>query len=416
MSFIPGTADYPLNPLETALVPPLHWSSPLVTSPIDRHLSEPVVKEVPPGKILIIDDELANVRGIKRYLQGVGYNDILTSTDSTTALVLIEREKPDLLLLDIMMPEVSGIEILRLVRENKRLRRMPVLIVTANTDIDTKRLCLDLGATDFLHKPVDPLDLLPRVRNAMVAKSIQDQLANYAQQLEKRVAKRTRELEQSRRQLVQCLARAAEYRDTETGNHVIRVGKYAGVIARQLGFSADEVSNIEMAAQLHDVGKIAIPDAILHKPGKLDPEEFDYIKRHTALGHSIVRPHSPEDANLMRQHVISGGQLLIAQSSPLLRLAASIALSHHERWDGTGYPIGLKGEDIPIEARITSVADVFDALSSVRPYKNALPREKCFEIMREGRGSQFDPQVLDAFFEMSDAIIRIQTEYVDLPR
>ncbi|MGV3485127.1 MAG: HD domain-containing phosphohydrolase [Planctomycetaceae bacterium] len=370
---------------------------------------------LPPGKIMIIDDEIVNVRVLKRYLSGVGYTDIVTTTDSATAMALIERENPDLLLLDIMMPDVSGIDILRMLREHRRYRHLPVLIVTANADLETKRVCLELGATDFLHKPVDPLDLLPRVRNTLITKSFQDQLAGYAQQLEKRVAQRTRELEASRKQVVQCLARAAEYRDTETGNHIIRVGRFAGVIAKQLGFTDDEVNNIEMAAQLHDVGKIAIPDAILHKPGKLDPEEFDYIKRHAALGHSIVRPHSPEDAERLREHVTAGGQLLIVQSSPLLRLAASIALSHHERWDGTGYPLGLKGEDIPLEARITSVADVFDALSSVRPYKGAMPRERCFEILTEGRGTQFDPRVLDAFFAQADAIVEIQKELVDIP-
>ncbi len=370
---------------------------------------------VPRGKILIVDDEIANVRVLKRYLSGVGYADVLTTTDSSSAMSLIEREKPDLLLLDIMMPEVSGIDILRALRDSRRFRHLPVLVVTANTDLETKRTCLELGATDFLHKPVDPLDLLPRVRNTLVTKSFQDQLAGYAHQLEKRVAQRTRELEISRKQVVQCLARAAEYRDTETGNHVIRVGKYAGVIAKQLGFSEDEVSNIEMAAQLHDVGKIAIPDAVLHKPGKLDPDEFEIIKRHAAVGHSIVRPHSPEDTERLKQHVVSGGQMLIVQSSPLLRLAASIALSHHERWDGNGYPLGLKAEDIPIEARITSVADVFDALSSVRPYKGALPREKCFEILREGSGTQFDPRVLDAFFSQSEAIVQIQKDLVDMP-
>lgn len=370
---------------------------------------------LPPGRILIIDDEIVNVRVLKRYLSGVGYTDIVTTTDSSTAMALIEREKPDLLLLDIMMPEVSGIDILRMLRDNRRYRHLPVLIVTANADLETKRICLELGATDFLHKPVDPLDLLPRVRNTLVTKSFQDQLAGYAQQLEKRVAQRTRELEVSRKQVVQCLARAAEYRDTETGNHIIRVGRFAGVIAKQLGFNDEEVSNIEMAAQLHDVGKIAIPDSILHKPGKLDPDEFDFIKRHAAIGHSIVRPHSPEDADQLRQHVTAGGQLLIVQSSPLLRLAAAIALSHHERWDGTGYPLGLKGEDIPLEARITSVADVFDALSSVRPYKGAMPRERCFEILTEGRGTQFDPRVLDAFFAQAEAIVEIQKELVDIP-
>lgn len=367
------------------------------------------------AKVLILDDEMANVRVLKRYLEGSGYTNIQTSTDSTTAMRWLEQQRPDLLLLDVMMPEVSGIDLLGQIRQHARLRFLPVLIVTANTDNETKRTCLSLGATDFLAKPVDPNDLLPRVRNTLVTRSFQNQLARYAQQLEQRVNERTRELEFSRREVVECLARAAEYRDTETGNHVVRVGRFAGLIAKRLGYTAEQVSNIELAAQLHDVGKIAIPDAVLHKPGRLDPDEFAYIKRHAAIGHSIIRAHSPRETEALRRHVMAGGQLLAAQSSPLLRLASTIALSHHERWDGTGYPLGLKGEDIPLEARITSVADVYDALSSVRPYKDAMPREKCFQILEEGRGTQFDPQVLDAFFDSSDEIVQAQLELVDVP-
>ncbi len=367
------------------------------------------------AKILILDDELANVRVLKRYLESAGYSSIQTSTDSTAAMGWLEQQRPDLLLLDVMMPEVSGIDLLGQIRQHPRLRFLPVLIVTANTDNETKRTCLSLGATDFLAKPVDPHDLLPRVRNTLVTRSFQNQLARYAQQLEQRVNERTQELEFSRREVVECLARAAEYRDTETGNHVVRVGRFAGIIAKRLGYTDEQVSNIELAAQLHDVGKIAIPDAVLHKPGRLDPDEFAYIKRHAAIGHSIIRAHSPRETEALRRHVMAGGQLLAAQSSPLLRLASTIALSHHERWDGTGYPLGLKGSDIPLEARITSVADVYDALSSVRPYKDAMPREKCFQILEEGRGTQFDPAVLDAFFASSDEIVQAQLELVDVP-
>lgn len=367
------------------------------------------------GKILVVDDEPVNVRVVKRYLTSAGYANVLTTTDAAEVMGLIEKERPDLVLLDIMMPEISGTEILQRLRSHPRLKFLPVLILTANTDPELKQTCLQLGATDFLHKPVDPLDLLPRVRNTLVTKSFQDQLARYAQQLENRVRERTRELEASRREVVHCLARAAEYRDSETGNHVLRVGKFAGVIARQLGFSEEAIDSIEMAAQLHDVGKIAIPDAILHKPGRLDVDELAYMKRHSAIGHAIIQPLQARDCQRLRQHVIAGGQLLAVQSSPLLRLAATIALSHHERWDGTGYPLGLAGEDIPIEARMTSVADVFDALSSARPYKDAMPRQRCFEILEEGRGTQFDPKVLDAFFARADEVVRIQRELVDLP-
>lgn len=396
---------------------PVRAGEPAPSVPGSQNASEEA-KATPvaaPGRILIIDDEPANVQVLKHYLQGAGYTDIPTTTESTTAFALLERCKPDLVLLDVNMPSVSGIDILAQVRRHPRWRYLPVLVVTANTDADTKRKCLDLGATDFLHKPVEPFDLLPRVRNTLVTKGFQDQLTRYAQVLEHRIRDRTRELEESRREVVECLARAAEYRDTETGNHVLRVGKYAGMIAKELGFSPEEVGNIELAAQLHDVGKIAIPDAILHKPGRLDADEFAYMQRHAAIGHSIVRPHEARESEKLRGHVVSGGQLLAAQSSPLLRLAATIALSHHERWDGTGYPLGLKGNDIPVEARITSVADVFDALSSVRPYKKAMPREECFTILEEGRGSQFDPQMLDAFFARPDEVVRIQQELVDIP-
>lgn len=366
------------------------------------------------AKILILDDESANVRVLKRYLEGSGYTNIQTSTDSTNAMEWIEQQRADLLLLDVMMPDVSGIDILGEMRKHSRLRFVPVLVITANTDSETKQTCLSLGATDFLAKPVDPNDLLPRVRNTLVTRAFQNQMARYTQQLERRVKERTAELEVSRREVVECLARAAEYRDTETGNHVVRVGRFAGIIAKGMGFSEEEVSNIELAAQLHDVGKIAIADAILHKPGRLDPDEMDFMKRHAAIGNSIIRAHSSADADTLRRHVMTGGQLLAAQASPLLRLAATIALSHHERWDGTGYPLGLKGDDIPLEARITSVADVYDALSSVRPYKKAMPREKCFAILEEGRGTQFDSRVLDAFFAASPEIIQIQLDLVDL--
>lgn len=377
--------------------------------------SAPGDSPLPPGKILVVDDEPVNVRVVKRYLTSAGYTRVLTATDATEVMNLIEKERPDLVLLDVMMPEVSGTEILQRLRSHPRLKYLPVLILTANTDPQLKQTCLELGATDFLHKPVDPLDLLPRVRNTLVTKSFQDQLARYAQQLESRVRERTRELEASRREVVYCLARAAEYRDSETGNHVLRVGRFAGVIARQLGFSEEAVDSIEMAAQLHDVGKIAIPDAILHKPGQLDPDEFAYMRRHSAIGHAIIQPLQARDVQRLRQHVIAGGQLLALQGSPLLRLAATIALSHHERWDGSGYPLGLAGEDIPIEARMTSVADVFDALSSARPYKAPIPRQRCFEILEDGRGTQFDPKVLDAFMAGADEVIRIQRELVDMP-
>ncbi|MCA9059760.1 MAG: HD domain-containing protein, partial [Planctomycetaceae bacterium] len=230
---------------------------------------------------------------------------------------------------------------------------------------------------------------------------------------EKQVERRTRELEATRQQLILCLARAAEHRDNDTGNHVIRVGRYAALIAQQLGYPAERLEMLEQAAQLHDVGKIGVPDSILFKPGRLDPDEYGLMKRHCALGKQIIEPISEKEWAILKAHTRIGESMLHVRSSSLLMLAARIAQTHHERWDGRGYPLGLKGEDIPLEGRIVAVADVFDALSSKRPYKDPMPREQCFSILQEGRGSQFDPMVVDAFFECSEQIIETQIDLMD---
>ncbi len=367
------------------------------------------------ARIMIVDDEELNILVARKHLADAGYSNFLTVTDSSTAVARIKDEKPDLILLDIMMPEVSGLDILHLLSLEDRLQHIPVLILSASTDNDLKRVCLELGVTDFLSKPVDPCELLPRVRNVLLNKHYRDQLAQHAEQLEQQVRQRTAELAASREEVVHCLARAAEYRDDDTGQHVVRVGKYVGVIARELGFSESRIEVIELAAKLHDIGKIGIADAILHKPGKLDPEQFELIRSHCAFGKDIISPLATSDWNVLKTHARLGASLLNVASSPLLLLAARIAQTHHERWDGAGYPLGLRGEDIPIEGRMTAVADVFDALSSRRPYKPAFPREKCFAILEEGRGTHFDPQVLDAFFRKSEDIIRIQIDYMDSP-
>lgn len=361
---------------------------------------------------MIVDDEIANVMVAKKLLTQAGHTDFETTTDSTLAMNMIHTTQPDVVLLDINMPHVDGISILNQVRSVDKFRHLPVLILTANSDVEVKLKCLELGATDFLVKPIDPMELAPRVRNALLSKMHQDQLAHHAAKLEAVVRKRTEELESSRREVIYCLARAAELRDNDTGNHVMRVGRYAGIIAEKLGMPSRYCSDIELAAQLHDVGKIAVPDAILLKPGKLEPEEYEVIQGHVKFGRQIIKPYAAHDAAAMRGHVESGPGIL-SDGSSLMRLAASIAQTHHEKFDGTGYPIGLAGEDIPLEGRITAVADVFDALSSERPYKKAMPREKCFHILEEGRGSHFDPRVLDGFFAGASEIVRVQVEFVD---
>lgn len=385
------------------------------SSTMPEQASLGTVREMPerlPGNILIVDDEPANVAVVRKLLERAGYHSFKTTTDATVAFSLIQATRPDVILLDINMPHVSGVEILQQIRANASTRLLPVLVLTANSDNDVKLQCLELGATDFLVKPVDPMELVPRVRNALQQKSFQDRLKRYASELEKKVRERTQELELSRRQAIYCLARAAELRDNDTGNHVIRVGRFAGIIAKNMGFPDAYVNDIELAAQLHDVGKIAVPDAILLKPGKLEAEEFEIIQKHVKHGHNIIAPYVANESAVMRSHVQSGSEILIDGSS-LMRLAATIAQTHHEKFDGSGYPIGLAGEDIPIEGRITAVADVYDALASERPYKKPLPRQKCFEILEEGRGNHFDPNVLDAFFAGSSEIVKVQVEFMD---
>jgi putative two-component system response regulator len=368
----------------------------------------PVIDDfVRSAKVMIVDDEAYNVLVVRKFLQHSGYQNFVTSTEATQVLDLLKQELPDIVLLDAMMPEVSGLEILRLMKIDAVLSTIPVIILTAAPEASVKTQALEGGATDFLSKPVEPTELVLRVRNVLAAKSHFDNLANYSVKLEQEVRERTRELVQSRQQVIFSLARAAEFRDNETGHHVIRVGKYAGLIALELGFTQDQADAMELAAQLHDVGKIGIPDRILHKPGKLDYDEFDVMKKHCGFGKQIIDCMPEPEWNALKRHTELGSVMLDVRSSPIMRLASRIALTHHERWDGAGYPLGLAGEDIPIEGRITSVADVYDALSSKRSYKDPFPRERSYAILEEGRGVRFDPAVLDAFLTRSKEIIEI---------
>ena len=366
------------------------------------------------AKIMVVDDEPINIKVVQKYLKIAGYENFITTTDSTNALETVAREDPDIILLDIMMPQVDGLEILERIRSDEERKHIPIVILTASNDQPTKQKALELGATDFLAKPVDPSDLTPRVRNALLTKAHHDQTKAYARTLEREVRQRTEALARSRLDVIHCLGRAAEYRDNETGQHVVRVGRYVGLIARELGLDQALAELMEHASPLHDVGKIGIPDAILLKPGKLTPEEFEVMQKHCQLGKKVFRRLSDDEQTEYLSHTELGVKILGDTGAPLLEMAGSIAMSHHEKWDGSGYPLALAGEDIPIEGRITAVADVFDALSSKRPYKPAFPREKCFAIMEESRGKHFDPSVLDVFFSHAQDIIKIQIAHVDL--
>jgi cyclic di-GMP phosphodiesterase len=365
------------------------------------------------SKILMIDDENDSIRSVQRELSSAGFNNLVSTNEGAQALRILAETQPDLVLLDVAMPTVDGLEVLACIRADSKFALLPVLVLTASCDLVTKRRALELGATDFLPKPVDSNDLIPRVRNALVAKAYHDRLTSYTDDLERQVRRRTAELTSSRGEIVHCLARAAEFRDDDTGHHVFRVGRYVGLIARRLGFPESYVELLELAAQLHDLGKIGIPDEILHKPGKLDPEQYAHIQKHCAIGYQIIQPLSPREWEVLKTHTRLGAGMLHVNSSPLLGIASKIAQTHHERWDGSGYPLGLAGEDIPIEGRMTAVADVYDALSSARPYKKPFARELCYQILDEGRNAYFDPKVLDAFFDCREEIIRVQLEYMD---
>ncbi len=366
------------------------------------------------ARILIVDDEPINIKVIQKYLQEFGYNNLRGISDPTYVLENIGKEPPDLVLLDLMMPQVSGYDILSKIRSDERTSHLPVLILTASCDRSNRLKALELGASDFLGKPIDSSELAPRVRNVLSAKKYADRLRDQTQLLENAIRQRTAALELSHKEIVHCLARAAEFRDNDTGHHVLRVGRYAGIIARALGLPESSIDMLEMAAQLHDVGKIGIPDSILQKPGKLEPDQYEMMQKHVCFGKKIIEPLPESEYESLKHHAQIGLRILEMSRSPLLQLASKIALTHHEKWDGSGYPLGLAGEDIPLEGRITAVADVFDALSSRRPYKPAFPLDRCFSIVLNESGKHFDPQIVEAFISQRPAIADIQIKYADL--
>lgn len=382
-----------------SLGPVLFGSSP------DRVTSDP--------RIAIIDDEPINIRVVQRMLTLAGYRQFFSTSEPMDAVELIRSSRPDVVLLDIMMPVVSGLDILEQLRAEEDFVDLPVVILTAATDRQTRLEALRRGATEFLNKPADSAELEARVRNVLNVKAHQDWLKHYAWELELEVAVRTTELVHAHLEVVACLAKVGEYRDTDTGNHVARVGAYAGIIARRLGLPAELAERIRLAAPLHDIGKVGIPDAILHKPGKLDEAEMELMRQHSRFGRQLCT-NSPDTSAVPGPFCPPAGSDLVAKaSSPVLQMAASIAHTHHEKWDGTGYPQGLSGESIPIEGRITAVADVFDALCSRRPYKPPLPPEEALTIIRQGRGTHFDPAVVDAFIDCLEEILAVQQQFAD---
>lgn len=363
--------------------------------------------------VMIVGSDPSNVEQLMRYLQEGGWGRFLTATNHEDAIELVRQHRPDVLLFDLTSQSSTGVDLLKWRLTDARAQLTPVIVVTASSDPSEKIQAMEQGATDFLSRPVDPCELVFRIHNALVMKSYRQQVEQNSAKLEAQVRRRTRELEASRQEAILCLARAAEYRDDDTGKHVIRVGRYTGIICRKLGISERVATLVEQAAQLHDMGKIGIPDAILLKPGRLESHEFDIMKNHCPIGRKIIQPLTDREWKALRQHTHMAAAVLGIPSSPIMKMAAVIAQTHHEKWDGSGYPLGLKGEEIPLEGRIVAVADVYDALSSERPYKNAFSQEKCCEIIQEGRGKHFDPRIADAFFASLEQISQVQSEFAD---
>ncbi len=331
-------------------------------------------------QVLIVDDNAANVDLLEQILEQAGYTNLVSTQDARSVAHLCHASVPDLVLLDLHMPDRSGFEVMGDIRDLlQEPESLPVLVVTADAAHASLRRALSLGARDFISKPLDNAELLLRVRNLLQTRHLQKELRDHNEVLADAVRARTIELEHSRLESLNLLAATVEYGDQGSFQHTQRVGRAAALIAQALELSDTTVTMIRDAAPLHDIGKVGIPESIRMKPGKLTDEEFAIMRRHVEIGANILAP----------------------ATSPVLRLAADIARTHHERWDGGGYLQGLAGADIPLPGRITAVADVFDALTHARTYKEAWDIDRALAEIIAQAGRQFDAQVVEAFTKLN---------------
>jgi len=341
--------------------------------------------------ILIVDDQMTNILLLESILQNAGYTKIHSTQDPTEVVSFVKKLNPDLICLDIRMPQINGFQVMGQLKIVQKDSYLPILVLTSEEDRETRLRALESGAKDFLHKPFDKIEVLMRIRNLLEASLLNRTISLQKETLEETVRIRTQELKDTQLEIVHRLARAAEHRDNETGSHIIRMSHYALVLGRACGMNEEECDILFHATPMHDVGKLGIPDRILLKPGKLDADEWE----------------------IMKQHTVIGAQLLSNSQSPVLQMGETIALTHHERWDGSGYPNRLAGEDIPLAGRICAIADVFDALSSKRCYKEPWPLEMVLQELHSLSGIQFDPRLVEMFEELLPVIIDIQREYAD---
>ena len=334
-------------------------------------------------KILVVDDIPGNIQIIMQALKDE--YSVIAATSGEKALALASGDSPpSIILLDVMMPGMDGYEVCRRLKENEKTGSIPVMFITTLDEDVNEAKGLDLGAVDYIAKPINPALVKKRIKNQL-------DLKLYRDHLEGLVRERTAQIHNTRLEIIRMLGRAAEYKDNETGTHIIRMSKYCHAMALAYGLSEKEAEILLNAAPMHDVGKIGIPDKILQKPGPLDQEEWQIMKRHAYMGHLIIGKHD----------------------SDILQAAAVIAHEHHEKWNGKGYPRGLKGEEIDFFSRITALADVFDAVTSKRVYKDPWPLEDALELIKKESGEHFDPAVVEAFFKALPEVMKIMEEYGD---
>jgi len=334
-------------------------------------------------KILIVDDTPVNIRVLVEALKN-DYKLSIATNGKVALNYAMADQPPDLVLLDIMMPELDGYEVCKRLKEQEHTREIPIIFITAMSEERNETQGLEMGAVDYIVKPINQKIVQARVRTHLELKKHRDHLSELVQE-------KTAELLEAKLDLINRLARAAEYRDNETGMHVIRMSHYTSILSKAAGMDEITCEQIFHAASMHDVGKIGIPDKILLKPARLTDGEFAHMKSHTIIG----------------------GRLLEGGNSDLLRMAYDIAMSHHEKWNGTGYPKGLSGEDIPIEGRISAVCDVFDALTSERPYKKEWPVQDAIDEIVGQKGAHFEPRLVDLFVENLDDILVVKKRFAD---
>lgn len=341
--------------------------------------------------VLMIDDNELNLTVYRSALRSVDGADCIAFTSSSEALVWAGNNEVGVALVDFDMPHPNGLEFIEQFRHQPANAEVPVIMITGLADRDIRYRALELGAADFLAKPVDIAEFRARMRNMLALSDGRKKLADRARWLASEVARATADIVAREKETINRLMRAAEFRDNETGMHIVRMGHFSAEIARALGLPAVECETLLMATPMHDIGKVATPDRILLKPGKLDAQEWEIMKQHTVAGYEILKD----------------------SQSQLLQTAAQIALSHHEKFDGNGYPYGIKGENIPLCGRICAVSDVFDALTSERPYKRAWPVEQAIEEVDKLSGTHFDPRLVRAFHAALPKILEIKDHYRD---